>query len=70
MNEYDYREVRDFRKHGEADVARITQTKRPLVLTTKGKPEVVIQDLESFQVMIETLQAAQSIIAEADNLNT
>ena len=67
MTKYDYREVRDFRKHGEADVVRVIQTKRPLVLTTKGKPEAVIHDLESFQQMLEKLQAARSILAETNN---
>jgi PHD/YefM family antitoxin component YafN of YafNO toxin-antitoxin module len=66
MRNYDYREVRDFRKQGHADVERIIKTKRPLVLTTKGKPEVVIQDLGSFQQMIEKLQAVQSILAEPE----
>ena len=69
MTEYDYREVKDFRKHGRGDVRRIKQTSRPLILTANGEPEVVIQDLESFQQMIETLQAAQSILAETEKQN-
>lgn len=66
MRNYDYREVRDFRRQGHADVERIIKTKRPLVLTTKGKPEVVIQSLASFQEMLETLEAAQSVLPDTN----
>ena len=40
-------------------VAKATTTRKPMVLTIKGKPALVIQDAESYQELLDRLESAE-----------
>jgi prevent-host-death family protein len=49
----------DFLRNHKEMVARVTETHKPVVLTVKGKPALVIQDAESYQELIDRLEKAE-----------
>jgi len=51
--------VTDFLRNHKELIARVTETRKPVVLTVKGKPALVIQDAESFQVLMDKLEKAE-----------
>ena len=62
----DLREVRsvtEFQRNIKEYVGRLKQNKTPLVLTVNGRAELVVQDAESYQLMIERLEHAETIAA-------
>ncbi|MBX3110269.1 MAG: type II toxin-antitoxin system Phd/YefM family antitoxin [Fimbriimonadaceae bacterium] len=50
----------DFLRNHKEMVAKITETGKPVVLTVKGKPALVIQDATSYQELMDRLQEAQT----------
>ena len=40
-------------------VARLCETHKPVVLTVKGKPALVIQDADSYQELMDRLDRAE-----------
>ncbi len=50
----------DFLRNHKELVARVTETRKPVVLTLKGKPALVIQDADSYQVLIDRLETAEA----------
>jgi len=62
----DLREVRsvtEFQRNIKDYVGRLKQNKTPLVLTVNGRAELVVQDAESYQVMLERLDRAETLAA-------
>jgi len=62
----DLREVRsvtEFQRNIKDYVGRLKENKTPLVLTVNGRAELVVQDAESYQVMLERLERAESLAA-------
>ncbi len=49
----------DFLRHHRDHIARLGETGKPVVLTVKGKPSLIIQDAESYQQLIDRLDAAE-----------
>lgn len=49
----------DFLRNHKDMVARVTETHKPVVLTVKGKPALVIQDADSYQELIDRLEKAE-----------
>ena len=49
----------DFLRNHKEMVARVTETHKPVVLTVKGKPALVIQDAGSYQELIDRLERAE-----------
>lgn len=49
----------DFLRSHKEMVARLTETHKPVVLTVKDKPALVIQDAESYQVLLDRLEEAE-----------
>ena len=47
----DIQSLSDFKQNASKFVKQVQETKEPLVLTVNGKPAVVLQDPDSFQVM-------------------
>ena len=45
----------DFLRHHKAHLARLKETKTPEILTVNGRAEVVIQDVESYQALLDRL---------------
>ena len=62
----DLREVRsvtEFQRNIKDYVARLTEHKTPLVLTVNGRAALVVQDAESYQLLLERLERAETIAA-------
>lgn len=51
----------DFQQDTAAAIQRLKNTGQPEVLTVDGKPAVVVQDVESYQRLLDTLDRAQTI---------
>jgi prevent-host-death family protein len=49
----------DFLRNHKEMVAKVTETHKPVVLTVKGKPALVIQDADSYQDLIDRLERAE-----------
>ncbi|HYW45443.1 MAG TPA: type II toxin-antitoxin system Phd/YefM family antitoxin [Bryobacteraceae bacterium] len=62
----DLREVRsvtEFQRHIKDYVGRLKEKKTPLVLTVNGRAELVVQDAESYQLMLDRLERAETVAA-------
>jgi PHD/YefM family antitoxin component YafN of YafNO toxin-antitoxin module len=62
----DLREVRsvtEFQRGIKEYVGRLKQNKLPLVLTVNGRAELVVQDVESYQLILERLERAETLAA-------
>ncbi len=62
----DLREVRsvtEFQRNIKDYVGRLKENKTPLVLTVNGRAELVVQDAESYQLLLERLERAETIAA-------
>jgi prevent-host-death family protein len=49
----------DFLRNHKEMVARLCETHKPVVLTVKGKPALVIQDADSYQELMDRLDRAE-----------
>lgn len=52
--------VTEFLRNHKELIARVTETKKPVVLTVKGKPALVIQDAESYQELLDRLDKVRA----------
>ncbi len=43
----------DFLRHHKDLVAKVTESLKPVVLTAKGKPCIILQDAESYQRLLD-----------------
>ncbi|MBS1826395.1 MAG: type II toxin-antitoxin system Phd/YefM family antitoxin [Acidobacteria bacterium] len=62
----DLREVRsvtEFQRNIKDYVGRLKEKKTPLVLTVNGRAELVVQDAESYQLMLDRLERAETVAA-------
>jgi prevent-host-death family protein len=62
----DLREVRsvtEFQRNIKEYVGRLKEKKTPLVLTVNGRAELVVQDAESYQLMLDRLERAETVAA-------
>ena len=62
----DLREVRsvtEFQRNIKDYVGRLKEKKTPLVLTINGRAELVVQDAESYQLMLDRLERAETVAA-------
>ena len=57
--------VTDFLRHHKELIARVTETRKPVVLTVKGKPALVIQDAVSYQELLDELHQLKNVSAGA-----
>ena len=60
----------DFLRNHKEMVARLCETHKPVVLTVKGKPALVIQDADSYQVLMDRLNELDSGAAVDRSLAT
>ncbi len=51
--------VTDFLGNHKELIARVTENRKPVVLTVKGKPALVIQDAGSYQELMDRLEKAE-----------
>ena len=57
------RSVTEFQRNIKEYVGRLKEDKTPLVLTVNGRAELVVQDAESYQLMLDRLERAETIAA-------
>lgn len=50
----------DFLRNHKEMVARVTETRKPIVLTVKGKPSLVIQDADSYQELMDKVERLEA----------
>jgi len=49
----------DFLRNHKEHIARLSESKAPVVLTVKGKAALVLQDAEGYQELLERLERAE-----------
>jgi len=62
----DLREIRsvtEFQRNIKDYVGKLKRKKTPLVLTVNGRAELVVQDAESYQLMLDRLERAEAVAA-------
>jgi PHD/YefM family antitoxin component YafN of YafNO toxin-antitoxin module len=62
----DLREIRsvtEFQRNIKDYVGRLKENKTPLVLTVNGRAELIVQDAESYQLLLERLERAETLAA-------
>jgi PHD/YefM family antitoxin component YafN of YafNO toxin-antitoxin module len=56
---HDIRSLTDFQRHTKAHLKRLKASRRPTVLTVKGKAELIVQDAGAFEEMLDTIRGIQ-----------
>lgn len=51
----------DFKRNSAGLMKRLSRKGRPLVLTVNGKAEAIVQDVESYQRMLEAVEHIEAI---------
>jgi prevent-host-death family protein len=59
-----------FKQNTDEYVKKIKESRTPLVLTVNGKAEIVVQDVESYQRMLEMVDWAETIEAVREGLGS
>lgn len=57
----DIHSLTDFKRNTTEFVQRLKQTKHPLVLTVNGKAELVVQDAESYQKLLDSVELLETL---------
>lgn len=57
----DIHSLTDFKRNTNDFMKQMKETKAPVVLTVNGKAALVVQDAESYQVMLERLEQIDAI---------
>ena len=60
--------VTDFQRNPKAILAKLKETNSPAVLTVNGKAELIVQDAESYQKLLDKVQAAEDLDAIREGL--
>ncbi len=55
--------VTDFQRNPKGILGKLKSSKGPVVLTVNGKAEFVVQDAESYQKLLDRLDAAEDLEA-------
>ena len=55
--------VTEFQRNIKGYVGRLNENKKPLVLTVNGRAALVVQDADSYQLMLERLERAETVAA-------
>lgn len=59
----DTRSIAEFQSRFDEFVGDLKRRRSPLVLTSGGRPEIVVQDAQSYQDLLDRLQRAETIAA-------
>jgi prevent-host-death family protein len=59
----DIHSLTEFKRNTNDFMKQMKETKVPVVLTVNGKAELVVQDAESYQVMLERLERIDALEA-------
>jgi prevent-host-death family protein len=52
----------EFQRGAKAFLAKLKETKAPIVLTVNGKATAVVQDAESYQQLLDKIELLKSIV--------
>lgn len=55
--------VSDFQRNPRGILGKLKTSRSPIVLTVNGKPELVVQDAESYQLLLDRVEAAEDLDA-------
>ena len=55
--------VSDFQRNPKGILGKLKSSRSPVVLTVNGKPELVVQDAESYQLLLDKVEAAEDLEA-------
>jgi prevent-host-death family protein len=59
----DIHPLTDFKRNTSVFINRMKKTRRPVVLTVNGKAELVVQDAESYQLVLDRLERLEVVEA-------
>lgn len=59
--------VTEFLRNHKELIARVTETRKPVVLTVKGKPALVIQDADSYQELMDRLGDTRLVATDGES---
>jgi prevent-host-death family protein len=57
----DIHSLTDFKRNTSEYVKQMKETKCPVVLTVNGKAELVVQDAESYQALLDTIERIETV---------
>ncbi|MCW3100334.1 MAG: prevent-host-death family protein [Chthonomonadaceae bacterium] len=57
----DIHSLTDFKRNTNDFMKQMKETKSPVVLTVNGKAALIVQDAESYQALLETVERAEAI---------
>lgn len=57
----DIRSLTDFKRNTADYMQELKETKKPVVLTVNGKAEIVVQDAESYQLLLDKIEEVETI---------
>ena len=60
----------DFKRNTTEHLDRLRKSGRPLVLTVNGKAECVVLDADSYQVMVDRIEYAESVRAIQEGIDS
>ncbi|NET58568.1 MAG: type II toxin-antitoxin system Phd/YefM family antitoxin [Symploca sp. SIO2E6] len=58
----DIHPLSEFQRGAKAFLARLKETKAPMVLTVNGKAAAVVQDAQSYQELLDKVELLESIV--------
>jgi prevent-host-death family protein len=57
----DVHSLTDFKRNTADYMQQLKDTKKPVVLTVNGKAEIVVQDAESYQLLLDKIEEVETI---------
>jgi len=60
-SEQDKLSLSDFKRKSADVIKQIQKSRQPVVLTVNGEAQLVVQDVKSYQQMIEALERAEAV---------
>jgi len=51
----------DILRNHKGHIARLAESGKPIVLTVKGRPSVIVQDAESYQFLLDRLSEIETM---------
>ena len=60
--EHDIQPVSDFRANASSVLAQLKETRRPVVLTQRGRGTAVLVDIQAYQALIEENETLRDIV--------
>lgn len=63
FNLLDIHSLTEFQRNSRRFLARLQESHKPVVLTINGKAAIVMQDAESYQALLDELQAARETLS-------